>query len=73
MIFLRTGSVAELAIWRSWFAWRPVRVRLSDGAWAWAWFERVERSWTRECEEGNCCWQAHYRLSSSIQETTRGV
>ena len=61
----RPWSKAERAQWRPWFAWRPVRVDFTDGTHAWVWLERVERSWVRYCDEGNCCWSGRYRLPNT--------
>lgn len=72
MTFMRTPSRTERERWRPWFAWRPVRVQLSEETSEWAWLERVDRSWTLECEEGHCWWQGRYRLLRSTTISSSG-
>lgn len=39
--------------WHRWFAWHPVKVKITDDIWGWVWLKTIERRWENNYLSGN--------------------
>jgi len=35
----------EVLEWEEWFAWHPVKIKISKTDWRWFWLRRIDRCW----------------------------
>lgn len=57
--------------WRTWYAWRPIKVLTSENKTIWAWHQKVEKREEYVLEEmgdGGDWWRTYYRLPGSGRE-----